>query len=366
MFLVRRYITGGLLIALIVATILLAPGAISSSVKSVPVRVALVQEQAIQRIVQLTGTVTSARSARLSAATAGLVTALHVDVGSQVSIGDNLLELDSELSQWQWQSAQASAEAAGLALADARRRLQEARTLAPQRSIAETVVRDLAAEVAEDEAALQRAQAEAGYRKGVVARHTLKAPFAGVVSLKGTELGEWVNPGEPILTLVATDQMWIDFPVAEEYLSGVSPATAVTYTLGDNSGEPREGRVATIVPVTDPNARTFLLRVEASVSDPRMVSGMSARAALRLDGGRGLTVSRDAVIKYPDGRIVVWVVENRDDGFVAIEKHVTTGLVFEGLVEILSGLDSGASVVVQGNEALQNGQRVTSLVASER
>ena len=73
-------------------------------------------------------------------------------------LDDVLLELDPELAELQWQATRASAEQARLALRDARRRLQEARALAPQQSIAETAVRDLEAEVAEDEALLSEAQ----------------------------------------------------------------------------------------------------------------------------------------------------------------------------------------------------------------
>ena len=102
-------------------TLLLLPGiffalhAVSQPDRGVPVRVDAVAEQAIERTIELTGTVTSPRSARLSAATAGLVTALHVDVGSQIDKDDVLLELDPVLAQSQWQSSKASTDVARLA-----------------------------------------------------------------------------------------------------------------------------------------------------------------------------------------------------------------------------------------------------------
>ena len=334
----------------------------AQSDQGIPVRAAQVNEQLIQRVVELTGTVTSARTAELSAATAGLVVALHVDAGSEVATGDILLALDPVLAQWQWESAKAAADTARVALTDARRRLDEGRTLAPQFTISESAVRDLETEVAQDESELQRAEAEAWYRKALLDRHQLQAPFAGVVSAKHTELGEWVNPGQPVLTLVATQQLRIDFPVAEDYLDDITLATPVRYTLGDNTRDSRAGKVATIVPVTDPGARTFLLRVHAAESDPGMMPGMSARAQLTLDSGRqGLTVPRDAILKFPDGRVVVWVVKPGTDGPVVAETRVTTGIQFDGNVEILEGLAATDQVVIQGNEALQNGQRVTVL-----
>jgi membrane fusion protein, multidrug efflux system len=329
-----------------------------------PVRIDTVTEQPIEQLIKLTGTVTSPRYAQLSSATAGLVTALHVDAGSEVKTGEVLLELDPVLAERQWQGSRASAETARLAATDSKRRLKEARVLVPQQSIAESAVRDLEAEVAQDEADLQRAEAEEGYAKGILDRHQLRAPFTGVVSAKATELGEWVTPGQPVLTLVATQNLRMDFPVSEDYLADVALNTAVTYNLGDNSSESQPGTITTIVPVTHPGARTFLLRVEAQGNDPRMLPGMSARAQLTLSNGRrGLTVPRDALLKFPDGRAVVWVIEASPDGTKVIETRVATGAVFNGMVEIIEGLSAGAQVVIEGNEALQNGQRVAVLPA---
>jgi RND family efflux transporter MFP subunit len=324
-----------------------------------PVVVAEVREQEIYRVLQLTGTVTSARSARLSAATSGLVTALHVDAGSRVEQGQVLLELDPELAQLQAQGASAAVEQARTALTDARRRLDEARSLAPQRSIAESVVRDLAAELAQDEAALHEAEAEAGYQLGILARHTLKAPFSGVISTKLTELGEWVNPGQPVLELVAIDDVRLDFPVAEDYLEDIQVGAPLTFGVNSDPSTTYAGTVATVVPVTDPGARTFLLRVLANNPGQRLIPGMSVRASLKLaTGRRALVVPRDGVVRYPDGRVVVWTVEAGADGLTVRENVVRAGLTFDSLVEVLEGLAAGAKIVVRGNEALQNGQRV--------
>jgi RND family efflux transporter MFP subunit len=337
----------------------LGTGIASAQGVALPVEVAAVETRLINRVVQVTGSVTAARESRLSVATSGLVTALHVDAGTRVKVGDLLLELDPELAQLQWRSARAGAEQARNALTDARRRLQEAEALAPQQSIAETVVRDLAAEVAEDEAALHRAEAEAGYRQGVLERHQLKAPFSGVVSAKLTELGEWVIPGQPVLELVATDQVRLDFQVPEDFLADVATGTPVKFILNADASRVFEGKVATVVPVADPNARTFLLRVHAAAGNYRMLPGMSAQAELALSTGReGLVVPRDAVLRFPDGRSVVWLVRGSALGAMAEERRVETGLAFDGMVEIREGLEDGATVVVQGNAALQEGQQV--------
>ncbi len=235
----------------------------------------------------------------------------------------------------------------------------EAESLGPQQGIAETEVRDLEAEVARDEATLEQARADASYRHAVLERHKLRAPFAGVVSRKLTELGQWISPGDSAFELVATDNLRMDFAVAEDYLSELRPDTEVQFRIGALPDRNFRGRVKTIVPVTDPGARTFLLRVVPRQPDSRLMPGMSVDATLQIPTDRtGIVVPRDAVLRHPDGRAVVWTVEPDENGPVARENVVTLGQAFDGVMEIRSGLTPSARVVVRGNETLQGGQRV--------
>lgn len=328
----------------------------------IPVTVAVVKEQEIHRQLSMTGTVTAARASQLSAATSGLVSVLNVDAGDRVKQGQVLLELDPELARLQELSAEAQLQQATNALADARRRLKEARSLATQRSIALSMVRDLEAEVSNDESAVQQAEADRAYRQGILTRHQLKAPFTGVISTKLTELGEWVTPGQAVLGLVAVDDVRLDFPVAEDYLADISADAPLSFSLNAAPDRVYQGKVAALVPVTDPNARTFLLRVRPENPDPSMMTGMnpgmSVSATLNLATGRiGLVVPRDAIMRFSDGRIIAWIVENDPDGPVVREKVVSTGLAADAMVEIREGLTAGDQVIVQGNEALQDGQR---------
>lgn len=325
-----------------------------------PVAVAKAREADIAEIIQLSGTVTALDDARLSVSTSGLVVALQVDAGDRVERGQGLLQLDEELARHQYDSAQAAAVRAQRALEDARRRHEEARILAPQRSIAESVVKDLAAEVAEDEAALAQALADAGYRKGVLERHRLLAPFTGVISERSVELGEWVSPGEPVLRLVSTERLRLDFQAPEDYLGQILVGAPVEYTLGADRDHFYHGTVVAAVPVTDRVARTFLLRVEPEIQAVAMRPGMSAQGRVKINAGRkGVAVPRDAVLRYGDGRVVVWVVQEEAGRQVARERIVRPGLNFDGLVEVQGGLAAGELVVVKGNEALRNGQAVT-------
>jgi len=355
---IRRVCRGGLAAGLTgLATALVW---VAGAAAQVPVGVVTVTEERVLQELRLTGSVTAERSARLSLATSGLVQTLAVDAGSRVAAGDSLLGLDDELARLDRQASQAAAREARLQLEDARRRLEEGRSLLPQRGIAETAVRDLEAEVAQAEAALARAEAEAERRRAVLARHQLRAPFAGIVAARHTDLGEWVTPGTPVFELVGLENLRLEFAVAEDVVAGIQSGAETAYRLGKAPERAWAARVDSLVPVADPGARTFLLRIlPEGERPPFMLPGMSVGAELQLDTGRrALTVPRDALLRYPDGRVVVWTVEAGESGPVARETPVQPGLTFDGRVEVRGDLELGERVVVRGNEALTVGQRV--------
>lgn len=346
--------------ALGLVALALSPSGALAAQNAAPVAVAESQTLPIIREERVTGTVTSPRSAALSAQVGGMVARIAVEEGDRVEPGQVLLELDRELAEHALETAQAEQARARATLADARRRLDEGRRLVADKSIPKSEFESLGAAVKIAEAEFAAAAAGARQQAAVLARHEIKAPFAGVVSERRTELGEWVSPGTPVLELVATDGLRFDFRVPQELYPRLDGNAEVILSLNTLPDETFGGRIAAAVPVSDPSARTFLLRVlPADEAHPAITPGMSARALLRIDTGReGVVVPRDALLRYPDGRVSVWVLEEAEGGTRVRERLVELGLSFGDRVEIREGLEAGATVVVEGNESLQDGQAV--------
>ncbi|MDX1458925.1 MAG: efflux RND transporter periplasmic adaptor subunit, partial [Marinobacter sp.] len=117
--------------------------------------------------------------------------------------------------------------------------------------------------------------------------------------------------------------------------------------------------IESLVPVSDSSARTFLLRATAP-EELGLLPGMAVQAMLRVSTGeQGLTVSRDAINRYPDGRVTVWLAEPADENLYEVrEKRVELGAGFNNRLEILKGLEGDEQVVIRGNESLQEGAKV--------
>ena len=214
--------------------------------------------------------------------------------------------------------------------------------------------RESAVQVAQ--AALARRQAEQARLSETLARHTIRAPFAGVVGSRLVQVGEWVAPGTVLLELIDLDNLRLQFALPQELYGRVGTQTELEVELDRDPGQRLPARVLAVVPVSDPAARTFTVRaaLKQSVS---LTPGMSARGVLRLASGHeGVRVSRDAINRREDGRVTVWVLADEAGGIR--EQVVKLGAAQGGHMVVTEGLQGAERVVVRGNEALRAGQRV--------
>ena len=317
------------------------------------------QTNTVIKQVPLTGTITSARVARVSAEVSGQVEVVNVEVGDHVESAAALVELDREIEQLTLEALRASTRQAGAELADAKRRYQDAKRLREQNNISENQLRLLEAEVDVDGATLKQKKAEEHRQQARVERHTVRAPFGGVISERLTETGEWVEPGRPVVTLVAIDDLRIEFRVPQEFYPRINSQSAIRVTLEALSDREFDGNIDVVIPVSDTSSRTFLIHVRVDAGDARLTPGMSVHGKLNLTTGRrGVVISRDAILRYPDGRVTVWVINPDSEPPTVSEKYVITGHSFNGLVSIEEGIHAGDVIVVHGNESLQEGQQV--------
>jgi RND family efflux transporter MFP subunit len=323
-----------------------------------PVTVAVVEQAPSDEEMRLTGTVTSERTASLSPRVSGLVSRVRVDAGDRVKKGKALVDLDATLAKLALERTGAAVEEAQAQLSEQDRLYEEAREMFARGLVPETFMHAAAAERRVAAARVNRLVAEQKEQRELVRRHTLVAPFTGVVSNRYTDPGEWVETGSPVLDLVDMRRLRIDVQTPQERYDQITVGMSVRVSLDALIGEGLEGKVIARVPVNDPGARTFLVRVGLLSASQAMTPGMSAQVAFPLrGGGRLVKVPRDAVVRKPDGSAHVWVVNDGDVTTVS-ERQVDLGRSLRDWVDVRSGLEPGVRVVVRGNETLREGQQV--------
>ncbi len=328
----------------------------------VPVQVVMPEVgQAIQTL-ELSGSITPRRAAALSSRVSGLVAEVNVDAGDRVEAGAVLLRLDGKLASLAVAEAEAALGQSQAALREAQRLRDEGQRLVRDNFVSETEVAALESRFAVAEAALAQSTSQLQTARERVARHDVIAPFAGVISRKLTEAGEWVETGTPVADLVGTEELWLDVQAPQQYWPELVPESEVSVELDAIPGRTFEAYIHARVPVSDPTARTFLVRLQIEgleESSNLITPGMSGRARFSLPGSQEVVrVPRDALIRYPDGTTTVWIVEQSNTGMRARELEVTVGRASGDSIEIISRLDPLRPVVVRGNEVLTQDQVV--------
>ena len=320
--------------------------------------VAVVERAKSDDELRLTGTVTSERVASLSTSVNGLVKRVRVDAGDRVSAGKALIHLDSAMARLALDRTKAAAQEARAQLSEQQRLRDEAKEMFERGLIPETRLHSAESERRVAAARVDRLVAEQKEQQEIVRRHTVVAPFTGVISNKFTDPGEWVATGTTVLELVDTQRLRIDVQVPQERYRQISVGAPVSVELDAIAGRLHKGKVIARVPVNNPGARTFLVRVNIENGAKEMAPGMSARVVFKLLEGRStVRVPRDAILRKPDGSTRVWIVIDGGAPTVS-ERQVELGRSLRGWVDVQSGVDAGARVVVRGNEALREGQQV--------
>jgi RND family efflux transporter MFP subunit len=335
------------------------PVALGQAQEAVPVAVVQPRVAQVAEELRLTGTLTAERRARLSPRVDGLVARVRVDEGDRVQEGASLIELDATVATLALDRTKAETAQARARSEEAGRLVSEARRLVAEKHLPRTELERREAEAKLATASLAASSAAEREQAELVKRHTVPAPFAGVVARRLTDVGEWVARGTPVIELVATDRVRLDVQAPQERFAALRGDADVRVLADSLGGASSPGRIIARVPVSDPTARTFLVRVLVDDAEGRLLPGTSATAVIGLPGARqALVVPRDALRPYPDGSHTVFVVRDAaGGGSTAVERPVRLGRG-GAQVEILEGIERGDRVVVRGNERLRNGQPV--------
>ena len=180
----------------------------------------------------------------------------------------------------------------------------------------------------------------------------IAAPATGVVVDRRVEPGDLAIPGQPLLVLDDPRAYRLEAEVGESGVGRVQMGQSVPVLI-DSLGRTLPGRVAEIIPAADPASRTVTVKLDLP-SDPGLRSGLFGRA--HFPGGERQALLVPAAALVERGQLTgVYVVDGQG---VARLRLVTAGARHADRVEILSGLEAGERIVVEGVSRVRDGARV--------
>ncbi len=188
-----------------------------------------------------------------------------------------------------------------------------------------------------------------------MAKMSVKSPFTGVISdLPYFTEGTKVNANTILVKLIDYEQLYLETNLPEKYYLNVSKGFKVYITSYTSPRDTLIGEITQISPSIDPEARTFKCFVNVNNKEKIILPGMFVKADLVINSSENTIVIPKDIIVSRSRKRMVFVVERG----VAKERWITTGLESIDKVEVLTGLESGESVVSKGFETLRNDSKV--------
>lgn len=283
------------------------------------------------------GTVRAKLRATLEAKVSGRIRRLSVAVGQRVKRGQVVAELDVKEIRAKLAKAQAVLKQAE---AD-RDRYQR---LLKKKSVTQ-------AEFEGVQARYSVAVATVTEVESILAYARVTAPFDGVVTHKLADVGDLASPGRPIVEIEDPSQLRFEAAVPDALSRFVGLGAELPVRVASIE-TPLTGTVSELAPAADPNSRTRLVKIDLPAQD-NLRAGQFGRTLVPTGRTRVLRIPTSAVVRRGQLEIVFVAADN-----VATLRLVKTGKVVGELVEVVSGLDSGETIVVSDPSRLRDGQPI--------
>ena len=343
------------------------------------------------------GSLRAVRGVNLTTEVAGLVSSVDFRSGEEIKAGATLLQLNADSDRARMESLKATAD---LAATNYKRDQLQLDAEAISKAALDTSA-----------ANLRSARAQVAEQAALVAKKVLRAPFAGRLGITTVNRGQYLNPGDVVVTLQELDPIYVDFSLPQQALSQLQIGQKISAVSDSFPEQSFMGEISAINPVVDTDTRN--VKVQATIRNPqrKLLPGMFATVKVAVgQSAHYLTLPQTAVTFNPYGETVFVVVKRGEENapdpnkpkelaanealneadaklkaeaaakskegkkdesakspapaadgpppLVARQVFITVGPTRGDQVAILSGLKEGDEVVTTGELKLKNGTRI--------
>ena len=309
--------------------------------------------QTWQPNMQAAGSLRAVNGVDVTTEVAGLVHTIPFKPGADVQAGDVLVELNSDADVAQLHALQATANLAETTY---------------KRDKAQYAIKAISKAVLDaDEADLKNKQAQVEQQQAILEKKTIRAPFDGRLGVSAVNIGQYVNPGDKIVTLQSLSPIYVDFYLPQQALVHLAKGQSVTLTTDAYPDRTFTGEITTIDPKVDIATRNIQIEAVLSNDDNTLLPGMFGTVETQINEPQQyITVPQTAVSFNPYGEVAFVIHESDKDKdaegkpkLTVTQTFIKTGEKRGDQVAVLQGLNEGDSVVTSGQLKLKNGTEVT-------
>lgn len=310
------------------------------------------------------GSLRATQGVEIAPQVGGVVRAIRFESSQDVKKGALLVEIDDSTEQADLKANQAA--------------LQNAQTTLDRQS--KLVSGGNTTQANADQALAARDQAAAAVErtKAIIAQKRIVAPFDGRLGIRRIDIGQYVSPGAPLVTLQQLDPIYVDFQAPEQYFAQLGVGQTITLTVDAFAGRTFKGKIRFLDARISTDTRNFLVRGEIENNEKKLLPGMFANVVVMAGAAREVvTLPRTAIVYSLYGDSVYALkpagatpgeaqaaqprqaAQPQTDALYEVERRfVRVGETQGDRIEIADGVKAGETVVTEGQVKLFPGMRV--------
>lgn len=296
------------------------------------------------------GSLRAIRGVDVTTELAGMVQHINFTPGAAVHENELLVQLNADAEIGQLQSLTAQAQLAEMTY---------------KRDKAQYAIRAVSKQTLDTDLQNWKSlQGQVAQQQAIVLKKSIRAPFSGKLGINLVNPGQYINPGDKIVSLQTLNPIYVDFYVPQQALTQLAVNQTVIVTTDVFPKKQFKGKITTINPAVDVNTRN--VQVEATIDNPlfELNPGMYVSVTVAVGHTSNQLILPQTAVSYnPYGNIVFRVEKQGKDEMghpilLAKQLFVTTGDTRGDQVAIVKGIKKGETVVSSGQLKLKNGSRI--------
>lgn len=326
----------------------------------IPVVVEELSDYNTTHFISATGRIEAKNSAQISTRMMGFINSIPVKIGQKVKKGELLANIHNADLTAQTARASAAVAQAAAAFDNAKKDRERYEILYSKNSATQKEWDDIQTHFNMAKAQLETAKQAKNEVDAQFSYTRLTAPFSGVISGVFLKEGDMANPGMPVLTMENTNQLEAVVQVSERDILQIKQGMKASILVKSLNKEVK-GRVSEISKSSKNTGGQFLVKVELNANQPEILSGMIVNVNFEKENQESTSdnnrifIPQKALVKR--GQLTgVYIME---DNQTVLLRWLKTGKKLEDQIEVLSGLSVGEKYVVEAEQRLFNGSKVT-------
>ncbi len=320
-----------------------------------PVRVVTATKTEVQYSAEVTGTLVAEADADVSTEVDGVVNEILFKEGDPVEEGQLLIVLNSERYRLRVEENRAKLRRAEASLELAQKTLERKRQLYREGVVPLQEYDDALNVVDLAKANMETDQASLALAEKDLKDTSIFAPFSGLIGKRFVEVGEYVKEGDKLFNIVKIDPIRVEFYVPERYMPLVELGRVLSVTVEAYPKEEFLGEIYFVNPKIKPETRRFQCQARINNFESKLKPGFFATCRIVLSRNPDAIVIPQEAILSEEGINYCFTVEAGRAKKIIVKPGIK---LKEGMIEVVNGVEEGTPVIVRGQYALVEGDRV--------